>query len=122
MDRLQSSYDDVNFELDLMRRSNYHRYSNCIQIGGDGLSYQRLIHRLAQDPQQYLYTTPVVIPRLGAFTQPQPAWFLTHLTINDLTRITIAPNCQFELRNALDVTMMINVSLTCINMHVSPHR
>ena len=72
MDRLQSSYDDVNFELDLMRRSNYHRYSNCIQIGGDGLSYMRLIHRLAQDPQQYLYTTPVVIPRLGAFSPSLP--------------------------------------------------
>ena len=65
-DRLQSSYEDVNFELDLMRSSNYHRYSHAIQIGGDGLSYMRLIHRLAQDPQRYLRTKPVIIPRLGA--------------------------------------------------------
>lgn len=65
-DRMQSSYDDVNFELDLMRSSNYHRYSHCIQIGGDGLSYMRLIHRLAQDPQRYVRTKPVIIPRLGA--------------------------------------------------------
>ena len=65
-DRLQSSYEDVNFELDLMRQSDYHRYSDCIQIGGDGLSYMRLIHRLAQDPQQFLCTKPLIIPRLGA--------------------------------------------------------
>ena len=64
-DRLQSSYEDVNFELDLMRRSNWHRYSDCIMLGGDGLSYMRLIHRLAQNPRQFLQTTPVVIPRLG---------------------------------------------------------
>ena len=65
-DRLQSSYEDVNFELDLMRQSDYHKYADCIQIGGDGLSYMRLIHRLAQDPQQFLCTKPLVIPRLGA--------------------------------------------------------
>ena len=67
-DRLQSSYEDVNFELDCMRKSDYHKYSDCIQIGGDGLSYMRLIHRLAQDPQQFLHTKPVIIPRLGALS------------------------------------------------------
>ena len=64
-DRLQSSYEDVNFELDLMRSSNWHKYSDCIMLGGDGLSYMRLIHRLAQNPGRFLRTTPVVIPRLG---------------------------------------------------------
>ena len=64
-DRLQSSYDDVNFELDTMRSSNWHKYSDCFFVGGDGLSYMRLIHRLAQNPRLFLQTTPVVIPRLG---------------------------------------------------------
>ena len=64
-DRLQSSYDDVNFELDLMRSSIFHRYSEGLMLGGDGLSFMRLIHRLAQDPRRYLETTPVVIPRMG---------------------------------------------------------
>ena len=34
-DRLQSSYDDVNFEIDLMRGTIYHRYSGVIFLGGD---------------------------------------------------------------------------------------
>ena len=62
-DRLQSSYDDVNFELDLIRQ--FHRYSNIIFLGCDGLGYMRLIHRLAQDPQLYLMSTPIIIPQLG---------------------------------------------------------
>ena len=64
-DRGQSSYDDVNFELDLMRGSLFHRLSDAIMLGGDGLSYMRLIHRLAQDPRLYLETKPVIFPRLG---------------------------------------------------------
>ena len=64
-DRLQSSYEDVNFELDLMRNSEYHRFADSVQLGGDGLSYMRLIHRLAQDPRRFLETKPIVIPRLG---------------------------------------------------------
>ena len=64
-DRLQSSYADVNFELDLMRNSIFHRYSEGLMLGGDGLSFMRLIHRLAQDPRRYLETMPVVIPRMG---------------------------------------------------------
>ena len=64
-DRLQSSYEDVNFELHLMRSSIYHKYSDALMLGGDGLSYMRLIHRLSQDPRQYLDTKPVVMPRMG---------------------------------------------------------
>jgi hypothetical protein len=64
-DRLQSSYADVNFELDLMRSSTFHRFSEGIMLGGDGLSFMRLIHRLSQDPRRYLETMPVVIPRMG---------------------------------------------------------
>ena len=64
-DRLQASYDDVNFEIKHMRSSNYHKYSDCLMLGGDGLSYMRVIHRMSQDRRQFLETTPVVIPRLG---------------------------------------------------------
>ena len=48
-----------------MRDSPWHRYSDCIMLGGDGLSFMRLIDRIAQDPRQFLHTTPVIIPRLG---------------------------------------------------------
>ena len=64
-DRLQSSYEDVNFELNLMRSSIFHKYSDALMLGGDGLSYMRLIHRLSQDPRRYLETKPIVIPRMG---------------------------------------------------------
>ena len=64
-DRLQSSYDDVNFELDVMRNHVFHKYSDAIMLGGDGLSFMRLIHRLSQDPRRFLESKPVVIPRLG---------------------------------------------------------
>ena len=64
-DRLQSSYDDVNFELDLMRGSPFHKFSEGLMLGGDGLSYMRLIHRLAQNPRRYLETMPIVVPRMG---------------------------------------------------------
>lgn len=65
MDRLQSSYDDVNYELNHMRRSRFHQYADCIMLGGDGLSYMRLIHRLSQDPRLFLESKPVIIPRMG---------------------------------------------------------
>ena len=64
-DRLQSSYEDVNFEIDLMRRSTFHRLSDALMLGGDGLSFMRMIHRISQDPRRFLETKPLIIPRLG---------------------------------------------------------
>ena len=64
-DRLQSSYEDVNYELDHMRRSYFHKFSDALQLGGDGLSYMRLIDRLSQDPRRFLETKPIIIPRMG---------------------------------------------------------
>ena len=63
--RLQSSYEDVNFEVKQMRTSSFHKHSDAIMLGGDGLSYMRLIHRLAQHPKLFLMTKPVLIPQLG---------------------------------------------------------
>ena len=64
-DRLQSSYDDVNFEINLMRRSKFHALSDTLMLGGDGLSFMRMIHRISQDPRLYLETKPLIIPRMG---------------------------------------------------------
>jgi hypothetical protein len=64
-DHMQSSYKDVNFELDVIRKSPFHRHADLIFLGGDGLSYMRLIHRLAQDPQKFVMKTPIIIPQLG---------------------------------------------------------
>ena len=64
-DRLQSSYEDVNFEIDLMRRSTFHALSDALMLGGDGLSFMRMIHRISQDPRRYLETKPLIIPRMG---------------------------------------------------------
>ena len=75
-DRLQSSYDDVNFELDLMRGSSFHKFSEGLMLGGDGLSFMRLIHRLSQDPRRFLETMPVVMPRLGE--NPHGLFHLMH--------------------------------------------
>ena len=75
-DRLQSSYEDVNFELDHMRGSLFHRFSEGIMLGGDGLTYMRLIHRLAQNPRRFLESMPVVIPRMGE--NPHAIFHLMH--------------------------------------------
>ena len=64
-DRLQSSYEDVIFELNHMRGDSHHKYSDVVMIGGDGLSFKRLIDLIAQDPERFLMKTPIVIPRLG---------------------------------------------------------
>ena len=64
-DRLQSSYDDVNFEINLMRRSKFHALSDALMLGGDGLSYMRMIHRISQDPRLYLESKPLIMPRMG---------------------------------------------------------
>eukprot|EP00965_Chrysotila_dentata_P119068 3936375-Pleurochrysis_carterae.AAC.1 len=63
--RLQSSYDNVNAELFHIRRDPLHSECTVVFFGCDGLGYSRLIHRLSQDPTQFLETAPVVIPQLG---------------------------------------------------------
>lgn len=64
-DRLQSSYEDVNFEVDWIRAHAMHKDSAAVMLGGDGLTYMRIISRLAQSPRLYLWTSPIIIPRLG---------------------------------------------------------
>lgn len=66
-DRLQSSYEDVNFEMNYIRRQPQHADSQVLELGGDGLTYMRIIARIAQNPQFYLFKreSPALLPRLG---------------------------------------------------------
>ena len=66
-DRLQSSYEDVNFEMDLIRRHPDHANTTILMLGGDGLTYMRMIARIAQNPRFYLFNAerPSIVPRLG---------------------------------------------------------
>ena len=76
--RLQSSYADVNFEIDYIRSRPEHAQSLILMLGGDGLSYMRIIHRIAQNPQFYLFhdEKPAIIPRLGE--HPHGTYHLLH--------------------------------------------
>lgn len=77
-DRLQSSYEDVNFEIDYIRSRPAHINSVVLMLGGDGLTYMRIIHRIAQNPGFYLFhaSLPAIIPRLGE--HPHGTYHLLH--------------------------------------------
>ena len=62
-DKLQSSYDDVRQELNIMRAALPNK--KILFVAGDGLSLMRLNHLLAQEPDVYLDQTPVVVPIQG---------------------------------------------------------
>ena len=62
-DRLQSSYDDVRFELDAMR--NKLPGYRFLMIAGDGLSLMRMNHLFAQRPDYYFDQSPAIIPVQG---------------------------------------------------------
>eukprot|EP00965_Chrysotila_dentata_P250493 6209482-Pleurochrysis_carterae.AAC.1 len=57
-DKLQSSYDDVEAELKLIRKSPLHYHSSVLFIGCDGAGYSRMIHRLSHNPTCYFMTEP----------------------------------------------------------------
>lgn len=60
---LQSSYDDVEAELNEMRSRNGHL--KILFVGGDGLSILRINHLLRNHPDLYLESTPIVVPVQG---------------------------------------------------------
>ena len=64
-DQGNAKYVDINFQTHWFRTSDFHRFSKLLWLGCDGLAFMRLIHRIAQDPQLHLNTTPVVLPVLG---------------------------------------------------------
>ena len=63
--RLQSSYEDVEFELDLFRASPAHANSLVVFCGGDGLSTMRMEWTMARHPDKYVFQYPIVIPMRG---------------------------------------------------------
>ena len=67
-DRLQSSYDDVREELNIMRAAFPTASFPTLRflfVGGDGLSLMRMNHLLASEPDVYLHSTPAIIPVQG---------------------------------------------------------
>lgn len=61
--RLQSSYDDVEFELNHVRNSQRNR--SFVFVAGDGLSLMRMNHLLSMNPDKYIFETPAVVPIQG---------------------------------------------------------
>lgn len=61
--RLQSSYDDVKAELNIMRSK--HLDKRFLFVGGDGLSILRVNHLLHNHPELYIDSSPMVIPVQG---------------------------------------------------------
>ena len=73
-DRLQSSYDDVRFELNEMRNAlPGYRF---LFAAGDGLSCMRVNHLLAQSPDVYFDQSPAIIPVQGE--HPHGLFHLIH--------------------------------------------
>ena len=69
--RLQSSYADVEHELNIMR--NEHRSESVLFVAGDGLALMRMNHLLASKADYYFDHTPFVIPVQGE-------WHTAHRT------------------------------------------
>ena len=62
--RLQSSYEDVEHELDVFRTHVAHEKSLVCLVGGDGLSIMRMEWTIARNPDKYL-NPPIIIPMRG---------------------------------------------------------
>ena len=60
---LQSSNDDVEAELNVMR--NAHLDKRILFVGGGGLSILRINHLLKDNPDLYLDSAPTIIPVQG---------------------------------------------------------
>ena len=60
---LQSSYEDVEAELNVLR--GYHLDKKILFVGGDGLSINRVNHLLNLHPEMYLDSSPLIVPRMG---------------------------------------------------------
>jgi len=63
--RLQSGYDDVEFELLVMIEHARKNNVAVLFVAGDGLALMRINHLLKNKPHLYIDQTPVVIPIQG---------------------------------------------------------
>ena len=64
-DRLQSGYEDVEHELQVMTKHARESGVGVLFVAGDGLALMRLNHLLASKRDLYIDQTPVVIPIQG---------------------------------------------------------
>ena len=64
-DVLQSSYADVEHELNEMR--NMHMNESVLFVAGDGLALMRMNHLLASKPDVFFDQTPFVVPVQGVW-------------------------------------------------------
>jgi hypothetical protein len=71
---LQGSYDDVEFELNEMRKR--HLDKKFLFVGGDGLSILRMNHLLAEHPDLYIDQSPMIIPVQGE--SPHGVYHMMH--------------------------------------------
>ena len=81
---LQSSYEDVEAELNVMR--GRHLDKKILFVGGDGLSINRVNHLLNIYPDMYLDSSPLIVPRMGesphgVFHVMHAGWRLYHRVI-----------------------------------------
>ena len=71
-DVLQSSYVDVEHELNVMRAASVARGDVFLFVAGDGLALMRLNHLLASKPDIYFDQTPFIIPVQGELAMCEP--------------------------------------------------
>ena len=92
---LQSSYEDVEAELNVLR--NRHLDKKILFVGGDGLSIMRINHLLKMHPDLYLDSAPMVIPIQGeaphgVFHMLHGGWRLFRRFIRCAADATLGPN------------------------------
>jgi hypothetical protein len=73
---LQAKYEDLEYEVNEIRKSSFATNSLVVFIGMDGLGIMRMNHTLAAKSYQYLFTAPAVVPVLGEY--PHGAYHLLH--------------------------------------------
>ena len=86
-DVLQSSYADVEYELNVMR--NAYIDQTILFVAGDGLALMRLNHLLAAKPDLYFDSTPFIVPVQGAM--PPRALFCCRARASDLISPSVSP-------------------------------
>ena len=64
-DRLQSGYEDVEHELVVMTQFAREHGVGILFVAGDGLALMRMNHLLKNKMDEYIHTSPVIIPIQG---------------------------------------------------------
>lgn len=91
---LQSSYEDVEAELNILR--NRHSHNRFLFVGGDGLSILRINHLIKDHPELYQDSAPFIIPVQGE--APHGVYHVMHAGWRLYIRLIRA--CANELNNA----------------------